>query len=415
MDSFDVVVIGAGMAGLTAARGLLERGLSVCVVEARERVGGRILTHRVDGVVAEMGAEFVHGRPPELWALIDEAGLATYELGGAMVESDGVGGFSEDDEDERFALLEGLEGFAGPDCSFAEYVDGLGLPEEERAGVVGFVEGFNAADAGVASVMALGAQQRAEDAIEGDRMWRVRDGYQRVPEYLAGQVLALGGVVRLGFAVDEVRWERGAVSVSGACGVVKGSKAVVAVPLGVLQGRGLRFVPEPGDRLVLADRLRMGQVCRFTMVFRERFWEEASPGMSFLFTFEETPSVWWTPHPEGAATLTGWVGGPRSEALAGLSVEALGRRGCEVLRRAFGRQVEDLLVRSEMHDWRADRWTRGAYSYIAAGELDTPRRMGEPVEETLYFAGEHTDVTGHWGTVHAAMRSGMRVVEQISG
>ena len=118
---------------------------------------------------------------------------------------------------------------------------------------------------------------------------------------------------------------------------------------------------------------------------------------------------------DGAATLTGWVGGPRSEALARLSAEALGRRGCEVLGRAFGRQVEDLLVRSEMHDWRGNRWTREACSYIAAGELDTPRRGGEPVEETLYFAGEHTDVTGHWGTVHAAMRSGMRVVEQIQG
>lgn len=412
---FDVVVIGAGMAGLTAARGLLERGLSVCVVEARERVGGRICSKRVGEVVVEMGAEFLHGRAPELWALVEEAGLETYEVEGAHLESDGAGGFEdgEDEEEGRFALLEGLEGFEGPDCSFVEYVDGLGVAGEERDAIVSFVEGFNAADARVASVMALGSQQKAEDAIEGDRMWRVKDGYARVPEYLAEKVRELGGEVRLGFAVEEVRWERGAVAVSGAGGVVQGTKAVVTVPVGVLQARGIQFVPEPGDRLALADRLRMGQVCRFTMVFRERFWKEQSPEMSFLFTFAETPSVWWTPHPEGAATLTGWVGGPRSDALAGLSADELGAKGCEVLGRVFGIDVEAMLVRCEVHDWRGDAWTRGAYSYIAAGELNTPGKMGEPVEGTLYFAGEHTDVTAHWGTVHAAMRSGLRVVEQI--
>jgi monoamine oxidase len=415
LAAFDVVVVGAGMAGLTAARGLLERGLSVCVVEARERVGGRILSERRGDVVVEMGAEFVHGRPPELWALIEEAGLETYELDGAQVEADGEGGWRDGsgEEDDRFAVLEELEGFAGPDCGFIEYADRIGVTGDERAGIVSFVEGFNAADARVASVMALGAQQAAEGAIEGDRMWHVRGGYARVPEYLAGRVTELGGVLRLGFAVDEVRWERGRAAVLGRGEEIRAGRAVVTVPVGVLQAGTIRFVPEPQDRLELAGKLRMGQVCRFTMVFRERFWAERAPAMSFLFSFEETPSVWWTPYPDETAMLTGWVGGPRSDALAGLSAEELGAKGCEVLGRAFGMDVRELLVSCAMHDWRGDAWTLGAYSYIAAGELDTPRRMGEPVEETLYFAGEHTDVTGHWGTVHAAMRSGLRVVEQI--
>src|ERR1700730_19155735 len=80
----DVVVIGAGMAGLTAARALAEAGLKVLVVEAQDRIGGRIWTRHVGEEAIELGAEFIHGRPPELWALIDEAGLETYERGGSQ-------------------------------------------------------------------------------------------------------------------------------------------------------------------------------------------------------------------------------------------------------------------------------------------------------------------------------------------
>jgi monoamine oxidase len=66
-----------------------------------------------------------------------------------------------------------------------------------------------------------------------------------------------------------------------------------------------------------------------------------------------------------------------------------------------------------MHDWRGDPNARGAYSYLPAGGLHLPGKLGEPVDDTVYFAGEHTDITGHWGTVHAAMRSGLRVADQI--
>src|SRR4030088_3805573 len=82
-NTHDVVVVGAGMAGLTAARALVEAGLRVLVVEAQDRIGGRIWTRHVGDQAIELGAEFIHGRPPELWALIDEAGLGTDERGGA--------------------------------------------------------------------------------------------------------------------------------------------------------------------------------------------------------------------------------------------------------------------------------------------------------------------------------------------
>ncbi|RXH58834.1 flavin monoamine oxidase family protein [Granulicella sibirica] len=424
MDVFDVVVVGAGMAGLTAARALLERGLTVCVVEAQDRVGGRVLTRRLGDTVVELGAEFVHGRPTELWALIQEAGVTAVERDGAMMESEGDGVLSESDEEGGFSILDELEDYKGPDCGFLEYIERMDVDEEDQLMLIRYVEGFNAADARDASVIALGLQQKAEDAISGDRMWHVREGYARLPEYLAERAAALGGAVRLGMPVEEIRWERGAVAVQCASAeTIKGKRVVVTLPLGVLQAGVVRFIPEPEDRLEIATRMRMGQVVRFTLVFRGAFWHGLKPQpqmqtMSFLFSLDEVPGVWWTPHPEGEATLTGWVGGPRSDALAALTAEEIGEQACETLARIFGLQADDVLaglVACEPHDWRSDPWTLGAYSYIPAGEIDSPRALGVPVEETLYFAGEHTDVTGHWGTVHAAMRSGLRAAEQILG
>jgi phytoene dehydrogenase-like protein len=164
------------VSGLAAARTLAEAGLQVVVLEASERVGGRILTVREGETVVELGAEFVHGRPRLLWDLIEEAGLETFErVGQFMRVEDGkiVGGGWEDDEDEP---VERLKEFAGPDCSFLEYLERSGVPREDWGEEVGYVEGFNAADAREASALALGKQQRAEDEIEGDRVWKLKGG-----------------------------------------------------------------------------------------------------------------------------------------------------------------------------------------------------------------------------------------------
>src|ERR1700761_330997 len=110
-EEAEVIVIGAGMAGLAAARALAERGVRVTVLEARERVGGRVFSREVDGATVELGAEFIHGRPPELWALIEEAGVETTERDGAMLRAQPGGGVMEGDlqDDSMFAPLEQLE------------------------------------------------------------------------------------------------------------------------------------------------------------------------------------------------------------------------------------------------------------------------------------------------------------------
>jgi monoamine oxidase len=421
-----VIVIGAGMSGLTAARALAERGVHVTLLEARDRIGGRILTQHTDGATVELGAEFVHGRAPELWALIDEAGVQTTARDGTMLRAEFGGGIVEDDPQDggMFETLEELRDYEGLDQPFAEYLKTKPMEPEDRAALLGYVEGFNAADANRIGIRGLGEQQKAEDAI-GSRSWHVHGGYAQLADYLAARVSELGGEIRLNEAVSRIAWERGSVRLTTTTGATyTATHCVVTLPLGVLQHASVDIVPQP-PALAAAHHLAMGHVVRFTMVFRRRWWEDAPVAisretlrdLSFLFTPADVPAVWWTPHPEPErAVLTGWIGGPRSAALAGQSADQLASTACATLAKVFGVAEDDVhrdLLSTHAHDWSTDPFSLGAYSYVPAGALDAPRAMTEPAENTLFFAGEHTDITAHWGTVHAAIRSGLRAAAQI--
>ncbi len=419
---WDVIVVGAGITGLAAGRLLAEAGLTVAILEARDRIGGRILTVRERGEIIEMGAEFVHGRPPELLALLAEAGLEIYERTGDLLQlENGVlrtGAKKDTAPASQDSPLERLKEYAGPqsttaDISFAAYLDEIGVDGSERFEAIAFVEGFNAADAGEASIRALGYQQQAEDAIDGDRNWRLQEGYDRLPHFVAERFQAAGGRIVLNAPVEAVDWQPGRVIIRTASGEFTANRAVITLPLGVLQAETVRFDPAPGSILEIASMLRMGQVCRLTLVFSRSLWPEE---MSFLLTRELLPSVWWTAYPAASRSLTGWVGGPRASALLVLDSADLYKKACSALAWALTMAVEDvqaLLVSAHTHNWQSDPYSLGAYSWIPAGAVGAPVRMTEPVASTLFFAGEHTDTTGHWGTVHAALGSGLRAARQV--
>jgi monoamine oxidase len=424
-ESFDTVVVGAGVAGLAAARELAEAGCSTLVLEARDRVGGRICTiHRGDDVI-ELGAEFVHGKPADLWHLLNEAGLETYELTGtnACME-DGRLQPCKGLADDAWEILDNLKSWNAEDITFIDYLDSGRVPVDLRQQVIGYVEGFNAADHTIIGVAALGKQQAAEEAIEGDRVFRVHGGYDQVPEFLARKVSDAGGKIILNAAVQRVEWCEGRVNItcSGAhASSYTARRAIIAVPLGVLQAQTIQFSPVP-RAIEEAARLRMGNVCRFTLTFRERFWanlpRHSFGDLSFLFSGTFMPPVWWTAHPAQNTTLTGWVGGPRSDELLGLTESQLAEQACSALAEMFSMKLDSLrqlLLSCDSHPWDSDPFSAGAYSYVPAGALDASCNMTIPAEDTLFFAGEHTNTTGQWGTVHAALRSGKRAADQVLG
>jgi monoamine oxidase len=433
-DRYDVLVIGAGAAGLSAARMLAQSGRRVALLEARNRIGGRIWTHShapnhsARSIPIELGAEFVHGLPEATWSLVREANLSTYELSGSSCWFSGsqlISG-SEQQGDATQVLEQMVQQVSGradfTDVSFADYMKGIRVDSVGAQATRNYVEGFNAADQSRISVAALAKQQRAEDAISADRLFHVEAGYASIPEFLAAQFKKAGGEIILGADVSRIAWSAHEVTVrahhAGGTREFRAPQALITVPLGVLQAERIEFDPPPGEVLRQANRLVMGAVMRMVFVFKRKFWNET---MSFLIAPSEMPAAWWTPMPDEAPMLTAWSGGPNAESMlrlvtAGGDAGALAHQCLSSLGKILSRpldEIERLLSSWHFHNWHSDPYASGAYSYVTAGALDAPGLMQRPVEDTLYFAGEHTDTTGHWGTVHAALASGQEAAVKI--
>jgi monoamine oxidase len=436
-DTFDVIVIGAGVAGLNAARELSAAGRRVLVLEARSRIGGRILTVHVgpetvngSSVAVEVGAEFVHGLPADSWSLIREAGLETLERSGESYLFE-AGRLSPSSQQGGGAdrVLEDMADWLrqqppDTDLAFAEYVGLAGLTPVAAEQARRYVEGFNAADQSRIGVAALVRQQAAEDLIEADRIFHIVGGYDQLPQFLAAQVERHGGLILLDRPVRRIDWRRGAASAEahefGRSRRYQARRIIVTLPLGVLQTRAVAFAPPIDTIQRPVDDMAMGDALRLTLLFHRRFWIDQAPDLGFLQSPGRAFPTWWTQQPSAAAALTGWVGGAR----ASKHTAALRAAGCDALVSAaladlalmFGlmeRELRSLLQAAHWHDWQGDEYARGAYSYAPVGSVNASRKLTVPLDDTLFFAGEHTDVQGHWGTVHGALASGSRAAGQV--
>jgi monoamine oxidase len=432
----EVVVIGAGVAGLACAQALCDAGLQVTILEARSRVGGRIWTVHPSLINApvEMGAEFIHGLPLEIWQIVERAGLPTRELTGNRwrLEQARLAPMSGSWEviDSIFRRIDE----SAPDESFQHFLERAcgDLPQHAKTEAVAYVEGFHACDASRISAHALSRWHRSDQEIQGHRGFRFPSGYEGLFQaQLAASKKDLL-TVRLNTAVTELAWSPGSVEVTVQSpepqhATIHANAAVVTLPLGVLQappgtGGAVRFRPELAEKAGALKQLEMGAAIRLVLCFRHCFWADSklvpSPmqDMSFLSSPEELFPTWWPSVLAGTAMLTGWAGGVRAEQLSGLGSAAIVERGLEVLHHVFAVPVETLrglVQESFVHDWHSDPYCRGAYSYALVDGNEAARRLAAPVGNTLFFAGEATDFNGHNGTVHGAIASGQRAAAEL--
>jgi monoamine oxidase len=428
----DVLVLGAGMAGMAAAERLAAGGRRVLVLEARDRVGGRMhtLTAPDSSHPVELGPEFVQGDFPALLDLIHTAGLGLE----VIPERHQVGPVHEPARypDVRQTLAELLERGASADRPVVEVVrqwESTGRTREQVRALVQYLEGFHAADLTRMGSRSLAQNEQAED-VDGADMRRVREGYGALADWMAGQLDPALVEVRTGRVVRAIRWRPGQVEVDLAStdGVPAGSaaaaQAVVTLPLGVLrrsadEAGAVTIDPWPDGWQAWLRRLHMGAAHRVTLAFDVRWWtRDGTDGPNFIHGSDEPFPVWWTALPQHRPLLVGWVGGPRAAALAGRPREEILRLAAESLASIFGRDAAELqgLVRAfHFHDWVADPFAGGAYSYGGVGAIEARAALAEPVAGTIFLAGEAVAQEGRNATVHGALVSGQVAAALVLG
>lgn len=421
-----VVVVGAGMAGVTAAHALDAAGYEVVVLEARDRIGGRIHTVDLGGVPIDMGAAWLHGARdnpligvadaygiPHVADDVDDVALAVSTLTGPFETSEVEAAFSA--ADGFFRRLPALRSQLGDDASVAQgsvaYFASLGLdPRGEALGRAmlerGYLELDYAAPLGLQSLRWVDEDPTLRG---GDRV--LLGGYGPLVERLAQ-----GLDIRLGEVVTRVEYDDAGVTVHATSGAFSGSHVVVTVPIGVLRAGTIAFDPPlPEDKTAAIARLDLANLEKIVLRFDSLFWDEIedNAGLVISETDGELPGFFDLTREAGAPTLVVLYGGAYARAAQmSLSDDALVARSLEHLEVLLGRAVPQPTAHYVTH-WTTDPFARGSYAFIPVGaspaDMDALRA---PVADRVFFAGEGTRFRTA-ATVHGAFLSGVDVARVL--
>jgi monoamine oxidase len=407
----DTVVIGAGAAGLAAARALHDAGQRVVVVEARARIGGRVQTdHAFGAVPVERGAEFIHGAHVETWAWLRRAGchavpVSTWAgrrvaLGGGRLVGSWL--FHARPDLRQVKTFEArIATYTGPECSLADWL--RAWHASPLAAQIAFLRLAHSycATPDTLSMAALACEYALDTDAGGN--FRIQEGYDRV---LAA--LAEGLDIHLNTAVEEVRWNSDGVEVKTTGGTYQASHAILTLPLAVLQAGAVRFDPPlPAARQQAIMGLAMRPALKILLRFDNVFWPR---DMTFISADDPVP-VWWTVRRD-APLLTGFATGRYAERLSAHGEEGAIARGLAALDAMFTGAASRQFMAGSVADWGRDPWARGGYSSVPPGMHGQRAALAEPCG-ALHWAGEATVTDSNPATVHGALRSGARAAQEI--
>ena len=402
----DVVVIGAGVSGLTCGKRVSEAGLDVTVLEARERIGGRIRTfYPADGSPGlELGAQVIHGGRDPLYALdlelrlVPRAAQARVIIGGQLSPLGALAAAGRPPW-----VLEGmLAASGGGEMTVAEWLDiaapGRGGPAARlgrRAAAEWFRQNW-AADPADLDAGGVARGLRA-DAVPGDRSeFLPADGYAALPARLAA-----GLTIKLGCAASTISWVPGEAMVTGGGVSLRARAVVVTVPPQVVTAGRLTLPGLPPRKRAAAEVLRPGDGCCAVLTMsrpapRSAVVFDADGGGGFIRCDEGRPEVLIVAKAAAAAWVRGALRSGEITGLAGLALPWTQGAAAQI---------------SAVCDWGGDRWAGGAFTFPVAGAAWAPAAWAEPVADTIFFAGEAT--CDRPGRVHGAMESGERAATEV--
>lgn len=430
MEHFDTIVVGAGVAGLTAARLLGKAGRRVVVLEARNRIGGRVTTDRTGGHVTDLGASWIHGIVDSPVAAAAQAfgmQMVEFTAGGYQPDSRPIANYGPDGQRlsdsatqqyiaDIHAVDEALVGViaaSAPDASYLDVTDAAisqqGWPSARAERVREYMRHRSEEQYG-ARVENLAAHGLDDDSIDGDEVV-FPDGYDRLPEHLAE-----GIDVRLEHVVSGVNWEPSGATITTDRGSFTADTAIITVPVGVLQSSDFTIDPELPDQVAAPlSRLTMNAFEKVFLRFKTKFWDDGV----YAIRQQGPDGEWW--HSwydltalDGTPTLLTFSAGPAAEALRHSGDATIVASVLAQLHRLYGDRAQQPTGVHVTH-WQDDPYSHGSYAYMKLGATTQDHDdLATPIGGVLHLAGEAT-WTDDPATVTAALCSGHRAAERVLG
>ena len=422
-EIYDVVIVGAGAARLMAAWELVRVNKKVLILEAKDRIGGRIYTLEDNKFIMpiELGAEFVHGKLKLTQSLLQRAKISSYEVIGDIWRKEEKGLEKESDFLDDYSLLRQKFKNLNSDLSVADFLHNhLNEPkhEELRTSLKTYVEGYYAADTKKASTLAMKEELEKAD----DEQYRVEGGYKQLIEFFHKELMNKNCPVLISTPVQKVKWQNGKVEIRTDKDTLHSKKVLLTVPLGVLQAGRPLFDPALPEIVEAARHLGFGPVIKIILQFTKAFWmDKEYTGQNdlrkagFIFSTEEVPT-WWTSYPKQAPIIVGWLGGPNAEKFKELSEEVILHKALDSLANIF--TVKEVQLRRILDHWIVSNWVKdpyccGGYSYDVVDGGKHKQVLKEPVASKIFFAGEALYEGIEVGTVEAALVNGREIAHKL--
>ena len=425
MKNNEVIVIGAGASGLVVARELSRAGVNVTIIEAHDRVGGRIHTIQDDEFTwpTELGAEFIHGNLKTTFKLLKEYKISYSSAKGQIWHV--RKGELEKDKDfvaDHHRLLEKELKRLKRDMPLKKFLDTHFKGNEffsMKQAVTGFVEGYESAEMERFSTFAF--RKDWLDAEDWDQ-YRVEGGYGKLMSALAGDCVKQGCRIIFSSPVRKIKWKKDFAQVMCEEKTFTANKAVVAVPLGVLQQNKISFSPALPEKIKASQTLGYGEVIKILFLFKTKFWEnktlqkkleENLDKLFFLFSEASVPT-WWTQYPSSTPLLTGWLSGSKAKKRMHNSEKEIFEEAMQSLSFIFEESESDLKAKLKawkVVNWSKDEFSLGSYPYATVNAEKHIGKIFKPEKNTLFFSGEIFHEGG--GTVEDALSAGFKTSEKI--
>ena len=420
--SADVIVIGAGMSGLAAAKDLQSKGKKVILLEAQNAIGGRTVTDRSLGVPLDLGASWIHGvNKNPIAAIASTLNLATSPTNyDAIQRYDYDGREITDTEDTLvdknystlMSAVSKAQRAAKQDQSLGVTINSINAtktytPFEQRAiqySVNTEIEHDYAADV---SVMSL--KYWDQDSDFGGQDVLITQGYDQITSYLAS-----GLDIRLSTRVTEINYAKTTVSVLTSNGTYTAPKVIITTPLGVLKTGAIKFTPSlPASYTSAIGRLGMGLLNKLYLRFPYKFWNNQEQLLGYIGLEKGRWAEWYDlQHVTNQPILLGFNAASFAATAEAYTDQQTVASAMSVLRTIYGAATPDPLG-YKMTRWGKNSWSFGSYSYVALGSSPSDCDVfTKSINSRLYFAGEHTN-RAYIGTVHGAYLSGLRASGQI--